>query len=353
MEQIKAIFIRWIEVLAGFIEAWRASALARRSVIVTQDAGSFTVRRSDASDGSILGKVMMGSQPPSSMAEALRNHLIIFEIAPDKVVTRRLTVPAQAQEFLPGIVRNQIERLSPWPPAQAVYGVDAKPNPADAGTLNVSVPIASRASIDAICSELADSGLPPARIAVRTEADEKSPLLTLWTRPTQGAQNQKMDLPRMIATGLGGMVAVSAAISIWAIYSTSTISSEHEDVTARTEALQQQSRSSRKMQDIALLKPPQRAWALKENSPVAVLTLEALSRALPDNAYLTELQLENTTLRIIGLAADAPSLIAALEQSGRFSAVHFFAPTTKGQNNPLYKFYIETRVEEHPSLIGD
>ncbi len=353
MEQIKAIFIRWIAILAGFIEEWHASALARKSVVVTQEDGCFTVRRPDAADGTVLGKVAMGSQMPGSMAEALRNHQIVFEIAAEKVVTRRLTVPAQAQEFLPGIVRNQIERLSPWPPAQAVYGIDARPNPTDAGTLNVCVSIAPRASIDAICRELADTGLPPTQIVVRTEAGGKSPLLALWTRPVEGAHYHRMDLPRMIGAGLAALVLLSAAISLWAIYSTNAISAEHEEVAAQMETLQRQSQSSRKPQDIALLKPPQRAWAMKENTPVAVLTLEALSRALPDSAYLTELQLENTTLRIIGLAADAPSLIAALEQSGQFSAVHFFAPTTKGQNNALYKFYIEARLEEHPNLIGD
>ncbi len=353
MQQIQAIFTRWIEVLAALIEAWRASLHAHKSVVVTQDDGCFTVRRADVSDGSSLGKVVIGSRMPSSMADALRNHFIIFEMEADKVVTRRITVPVQAQEFLPGIVRNQIERLSPWPPTQAIYGIDAKPNPADAGTLNVAVPIASRASIDAICTELAESGLSPNQIAVRLEKDANSPLLTLWTRPAQGAEQRALNLPRLIGAGLAGMVLLSAAISGWAIYSASAISAEHDEISEQTAALQRQSQSSRKMQDSRRAKRPQRAWALKENTPVAVLTLEALSRALPDSAYLTELQLENATLRIIGLTADAPPLIAALEQSGRFSAVHFFAPTTKGQNGALYKFYIETRVEEHPTLMGN
>jgi len=72
--------------------------------------------------------------------------------------------------------------------------------------------------------------------------------------------------------------------------------------------------------------------------------LEALSRALPDAAYLTELHLDNTTLRMIGLASDAPSLIAPLERSGHFTDVHFFAPTTRGPDGSLFSFHIEARV---------
>jgi len=350
--QIKTIFKRWIENLAALIEAWRALSQARKSVILTKEGQYFTIRRPDTLDGSTIGKVAIGSKMPGDLAEALRKHFVTFELDPGKVVTRRLTVPVQAQAFLPGIIHNQIERLSPWPPSQAVYGIDAKPDPADAGTLNVCVPIASRASIDTICSELSDSGLLPNLIAVRMEAAIKSPLLTLWTRPAQGAEQLALNLPRMICVGLSGMVLLSAAISLWAIYSSNAIANEHEEVSARTETLRRQSQPSQKLKDIALLKPPQRAWALKENTPVAVLTLEALSQALPDDAYLSELQLENATLRIIGLAVDAPSLIAALEKSGFFSAVHFFAPTTKAPNNALYKFYIETKVEEHLARIN-
>lgn len=348
---IKTIFTRWINILAGLIVEWQAHAQARKSAIVTQDNDCFAVRRSGLSEASLIGKVAIGTKIPSDMAGALRNHCVIFELAAEKIITRKITVPAQAKEFLPGIVRNQIERLSPWPPAQAVYGIEAKPNPNDAGSLNVSVPIASRSSIDAICDELTASGLSPNRIAVRTQEDSQAPLLTLWT--TQGAQQQAPNLPRMIGIGLAAAIVVSTGLSLWAVYSTNAIRAEHEEVAARTAALQHQSQAGRKAQDIALLKPPQRAWALKENTAAAVLTLEDLSRALPDNAYLTELLLENTTLRIIGLTTDAPLLIAALEQSGRFSAVHFFAPTTKGQNNELYKFYIEARVEEHLGFIGD
>ncbi len=75
--------------------------------------------------------------------------------------------------------------------------------------------------------------------------------------------------------------------------------------------------------------------------------LEALSRALPDGAYVTELRLENATLRMIGLANDAPSLIAPLEHSGHLNDVHFFAPTTRGPDGTLFRFNIEARVEPH------
>jgi general secretion pathway protein L len=87
------------------------------------------------------------------------------------------------------------------------------------------------------------------------------------------------------------------------------------------------------------------AWSAKEKAPSAVITLEALSRALPDMAYLTDLNIEGPTLRITGLTSDGPSLIAPLESSGHFADVRFFAPTTRSPDGTLFRFYIEARIQ--------
>jgi general secretion pathway protein L len=87
--------------------------------------------------------------------------------------------------------------------------------------------------------------------------------------------------------------------------------------------------------------------------PSTVIVLEVLSRALPDAAYLTELHLDNTTVRIIGLASDVPSLIAPLEHSGHLTGVHFFAPTTRGPDGSLFRFNIEARVVPRLEIPGN
>ncbi len=353
MTQVLALVTRWIALLAGLVTSWQTHVQSRKSIVVTQEDGRFSLHRSGAALGEVLANVALGTQAPTEIAQSLRDRFIIFELAPDRIVTRRLNVPLQAQDFLAGIVRNQIERLSPWPPAQAVYAIDAKPNPDDAGLLNVSVFIAARASIDAICAELTAAGLAPHRIDLRKEAETAASALTLWTRPSEQSRQGAHNLPRLIGIGLAAMAVLSLTVSLWAVYSANVIEATRDDVADKIKILQRHAQGSRKAEDLALLKPNERAWALKENAPAAVLTLEALSRALPETAYLTELHLENTNLRLIGLASDAPALIGALETSGRFSQVHFFAPTTKGQAGALYKFYIETKLDEHSGLIGE
>ena len=348
--QVEKLPSRWIEILASLVADWRGLRQARNSIVVTREDDRLVMRRARDARGTIVATLAPGATLPAETAQAMRKQLVVFELAADKVVTRQLKVPAKAQEFLAGIVRNQIDRLSPWPPAQALFCLDARPAANDAGNLDVRVYIAARANIEALREELAASGLVPQRISVRAAAGGKSTLLPLWTRNADAAPKH---LPRLVAAALAGMLVVSAAVSFWAFSSASASWAEFEEVSAHRQTLQRQSTTPRKLQDLATLAPPERAWALKEMMPAAVLVVETLSRALPDTAYLTELHLENTTLRMIGLAADAPALIGDLERSHRFSDVHFFAPTTKAQDGNLYRFYVEAHVASQPQFFGD
>jgi general secretion pathway protein L len=359
--RIGAIFGRWIDVLAGVLFAGREAWRARHVLIVARENDRLVVRQAEPNRDVIIGPaeselnfvlaVLSAGAPVSiDVARAARKALVVLELPADAVVTRRITVPAQAREFLPGIVRNQIERLSPWQADQAVYGFDAEVSKADAATLDVRVLVTSRAVVDQARDELAAIDLPLDRIVARAEGDNT---IVLWSRLADASPESRERARRRIALGVAASVGVSLALCLWAIASTASIRAESEDAAARAKTLQRRIEASRTPQDIASLKPPERAWALKESSPSAVVVLEALSRTLPDAAYLTELHLDSTTLRIIGLAGDAPSLIAPLERSGYLANVHFFAPTTRAPDGSLFRFNIEARVEPRPKMTEE
>ena len=191
--------------------------------------------------------------------------------------------------------------------------------------------------------ELDAIGLPIDRIVAREGRAEAAAPVTLWSRLADLPRESVERARRQIGAVIVALVIVSVVLTLWALSSAASIRGESEDLANRSRTLQRQLQGSRTPAMASLL-PAERAWQLKKTSPSAVIVLEVLSRALPDTAYLTELRLDNKILRIIGLANDAPSLIAPLERSGHFTDVRFFAPTTRGPDGAMFKFHIEARV---------
>ncbi len=348
---------RWLDVLAASYFAQRETLRARRALLVRSENGQFIIRKALADEaaavrrgqsyargGAVLAVIAAGERISAEALHAAQRGIVILQFPAENVALRRLSVPAQARDFVAGIVHNQIERLSPWQPDKAIYAFDTAIDAQDAAMLDVCVLIAARAVVDDARGQLAACGLTADRIVTSLPNSESGKAITLWSRLADISPERRSFIRRRIGIGIAAAIAASVGLTLWAMISANHLSGESADLTARTDTLRHQLHSSLTLQSAASLPPNVREWYDKETSPSVVLVLEALSRALPDSAYLTELRLESTDLRIVGLAKDAPSLIAPLEHSGALTGVHFFSPTTREPDGTHFRFHIEGRA---------
>jgi general secretion pathway protein L len=88
----------------------------------------------------------------------------------------------------------------------------------------------------------------------------------------------------------------------------------------------------------------------KSEEPAVMVLIEALSRALPDAAYLTELEIHGRDTRIAGKSADPTALITMLEDTPQFEDVHFSAATTREEGETAGTFSIISRAQGGPNL---
>ena len=220
--QIGAILRRWIEVLATLYLAWRRQPA--RTSLTGRDARRPEFRRPacgaspgcDAAGrkaGTVLATVPFETGASAEPARSVRDGFVILELPVDKVVTRKISVPDQARKFLSGIVRNQIERLSPWPASSVVYGFAAEAGAADAAAIDVRVLMAARADIDAARQELAALGLPVDRIVARgrdaDDAEKNFGSVTLWSRLADTSHDRIGRAARGIGIGIAASVTAS------------------------------------------------------------------------------------------------------------------------------------------------
>jgi general secretion pathway protein L len=355
--RIAAILRRWIETLATILGAWQERRREQYALTVAYEDQHVVVRESRSGRDITQPHFRAGQKVSADLVRAARNSFVVLEFPADKVVRRDITVPAQAQKFLSGVIRNQIERLSPWPPNNVVYGFSAGASGENASAIEVRILMASRTDIDASRHDLTALGLQVDRIVangstVETE-DEAAGSVTLWSRLADTSRDRLEGTNRLIVLAIGAIVAVSMCLSLWAFVSTGLVRDESESIAARAKALQRQVQGGRTPAAAASMPPAERAWFLRETSISSVILIEALSRALPDSAYLTEIRVENATLRMTGLAEDAPALLAPLEQSGHLTGVHFFAPTTRGPDGKSFRFSIEAHVEPRSKIAEE
>jgi len=334
--RIDTIFRRWIELLAALLVALQEARRARRALVVQHTEAGFVVSQGKPGAG------MAGAALSPELIRESRGQFVTLELPAAEVAQRRINVPAQARDFAGGIVQNQLDRLSPWPPGEVAYGFAVDVSPDDSASLDVRVLMTALATVDAAREQLAAAGLAADRIVARAQAEPSAAAIALWSRRGSASEVAAGRPFRLIVAALVALLAVSASVSAWALLSASSIRAETDDVAARSAALQRQARGGRA--PAASLDPARRAWALKDGSPAMVTVLDTLSQALPDTAYVTELTLQKGTVRIVGLSSDAPSLLAPLEQSGLFADVHFFAPTTRSPDGTLFLYHIEARL---------
>jgi general secretion pathway protein L len=87
-------------------------------------------------------------------------------------------------------------------------------------------------------------------------------------------------------------------------------------------------------------------FADKRNStPTKIQLLDEISRIVPDDTWLTRIQVNGATVRIQGESEGASSLIGLIEESELLQNASFSSPVTKNPRTTNDRFVIEAQIE--------
>jgi general secretion pathway protein L len=253
-------------------------------------------------------------------------------------------LPGRAAEFLGGVVRAQIDRLTPWSAEEAVFGWSA---PTEAGNDRIVVTVAAtaRAKIAPYVQALSELGAQSIAVFAASQgAGAGVAPIKVLEHERSGALDVRRIRRGLIAILLLAAVLAGAAVSADFIVGGDLAARQNEfarKITERRAAI----RSGADTNVDGAGGAERLLERRKHANPSAVIVIEALSQILPDHTYVTELRIEADKLRLIGVTQDAPSLIRLIEQSAHFTRATFFAPTTRSPSDPGERFHIEARIE--------
>ena len=347
LAELKLLFAEWIAAVAAVVDSVASRIVPQRRISLVQgDADSFTARATSAGKGVVLPeasfRLLHGRIEPAlsdAWRTALRGSRISILMRNDHFLFRTVDFPKAAADFLDGMIRAQIDRLTPWPAGDAVFGI-TPPEQIANERIGMTVAATSKQKIQPLLSLAAVVGAASVTGLLEVkETNQAGEPVKIFEQQLTNAMGIATDLPRLLRRALFGTLLATAASFAVAAYVGSTLDSRQQElqhaIAQRRAALRvNQTGGSAEMQ---LAKR-------KQTSPSSVMVLEAMSRVLPDTTYVTELRVEGDKVQVVGLTQDAPSLIKLMEQSPQFTRATFFAPTTREQSETGERFHIEAHI---------
>jgi len=342
LRDIAELLARWLDSVAAAIVSAVGWIVSPRVVrIVEEDDGSaFTMRGPKGEGGKafqlVSSNLVRGL--PAEVIKAVKGNRVELVLRPSRFVLRPLELPRRAVEFLDGIVRAQIDRLTPWPATEAVFGW-GRPSEIASDRISIMVAATARATVRPFLQAVSKLGA--ASVAILTApADGPAAAIKVYEQSVHAMLDAKR--VRRLLTAVLVVAVAAASVSMLAdVVVGGDLEARQLDLARRVNERRLLLRGGQDVTRSATALLDRR----KQDTPATVIVLEVLSDILPDHTYVTEMRVEGNKLQIIGVTRDAPGLIRLIEQSPHFKRATFFAPTTRSPSDPGERFHIEARIE--------
>jgi general secretion pathway protein L len=333
---------RWLDNVAETLVAMIGRLGSPRAVELVEGAdGAFTLRVPGKAGSSLSPIELRTTGESSAGAPALQGNRAEIVLLASRFVFRQLELPRRAAEFLDGVVRAQIDRLTPWSVKDAVFGW-SQPHEIANERIIVTVAATARVQVMPLVQAATDLGAESVTVSTIPDAPEHGgaaiKVLDQKAHSALGVRRVRgVLIALLMICGLAAAMSVAAAVVI-----ADDLAGRQNDLSRRIADRRAALRAGLDAASNTALSKLERR---KHEEPSAVTVLEALSKVLPDHTFVTELRIEGRKLQVIGVTRDAPSLIGLIEQSPHFTRATFFAPTTRSPSDPGERFHIEARLE--------
>src|SRR3954452_9650726 len=210
---ITTILRGWTDTVAAAVIAMFDRVSSPRVIrLIEQNDGSFAVEAAAGKSEQMPRHLAFadGSFAESNLAPMFRGSRVEIDLQPKRFLFRPLELPERAADFLEGIVRAQIDRLTPWNAGEAVFGCSP---PVKSGAESITTVIGATTRKAAMSYVEAVSAFHPAAVALCTDVAERiAGRVKVFEQKARGHLDAARR-SRALLVGLG-VVAAAALVSI-------------------------------------------------------------------------------------------------------------------------------------------
>lgn len=253
---------------------------------------------------------------------AFRSGFLQLRLPADLFLTRTLRLPDAGRAYLQPIIAHRLERLTPWRTDKVLYGFSVIEGVAEDGTIAVELLATSVDLVAPHLVRLEAAGIVPTALSSMAEPLEAPLRFDLYKgRPDTPDRGLRLRTKQVIA-GLSAVLIPACLVS----YALAWSADAHlQDAEARLATL----RTKLGAREGASTSRERTLIEAKQRETATIALIDGLSRALPDNTVLREIDIDPLRVRLVGRSGDAPALIARLEAEAGLKNLRFAAPVIR------------------------
>jgi general secretion pathway protein L len=268
----------------------------------------------------------------------------------EDALVRRVTMPLATEENLGQVLAFEMDRLTPFRAEDVYYDQRILSRDSNAGTLSALLAVARREVVEARIERLRAVGVSVQGVSLREEPAHPGAPIDLLPAEQRGERESRAE--RFLRRGLAAAVAVLIVavlfLPIWqkretAIALGPVVAKAKHDAEG-TDALAKD--LERQVGDYNFL------LAKKHGQYPALAYVEEVSRLLPDNTWVAELQIKNTgktrEIQIQGETNSSSKLIETMEQSTLMQNAMTRGTVTRGSVPGTERFMISLEARQRP-----
>jgi general secretion pathway protein L len=268
-------------------------------------------------------------------------------------LVRRVGMPAATEENLRQVLAFEMDRLTPFHAEDVYFDYRVVSRDAGAGQISVLLAVARRDLVDARVDKLRSLGASVQGVTVREDLGHGGAHLDLLPSEQRGERETSRE--RLIQASLIGLVALLALVAlllpVWhkrdAVISTFPIVSKARQDAEATDAIARE--LEKQVADYNFL------LAKKHGSYPALAYLEEVTRLLPDNTWLQQMDIKAVgkarEVQLSGETTSSSRLIELLEQSRVLQNAASRGTVTRGSQPNTERFMIA--AEPRPRTLPE
>jgi len=360
----------WMRMLASLVPAGPRAALERRRMrpVIAFDGDHASVWQAQGREGRVLlveiARVALGGDAGAAATEG-RNALarlprraapvkVAVALAPRTILRKSLVLPAAVEQDLRQALAYDLDRHTPFKPEELYFDAQVVDRDPARGQIRVELATARRAQVDAAVALAQGWG---AKVVAVTPAIPpalaNSELNLLPPEMRNGARFAKRWQFWLPIAVLAAVALVAVVLPVWQkreyAIALNALAAQSMQQAAVSESLRTQLERQVGDYNFAL----ERKYAY----PGAVRVLEDVTKILPDDTWLTQLEIKTSVrgkeaqrdVALRGESANAGRLVTLLEDSKLFTQAAPRSPTTKIQPGPGEIFDVGAQLRQLPA----